>query len=83
MFLVCLLIHCLYLGFPGSSEGNESAYYAGDPGSIPGSWKTPGGGNGTHSSILAWRVSRTEEPGGPLSILWGLKELDMTEQLTL
>ena len=31
----------------------------------------------THSSILAWRIPWTEEPGGP----WGRKELDMTERL--
>ena len=31
----------IYFGFPGGSEGNEFAYYAGDPGSIPGSWKIP------------------------------------------
>ena len=29
----------------------------------------------THSSILAWRIPWTEEPGGP----WGLKESDITE----
>ena len=29
----------------------------------------------THSSILAWEILWTEEPGGP----WGRKELDMTE----
>ena len=34
----------------------------------------------THSSILAWRIPWTEEPGGPKSM--GSKELDMTEQLT-
>ena len=27
--------------------------------------KTPGGGKGTHSSVLAWRIPRTEEPGAP------------------
>ena len=32
----------------------------------------------THSSILAWRIPCTEEPGR----LWGHKELDMTERLT-
>ena len=31
----------------------------------------------THSSILAWRVPRTEEPGGLQST--GCKELDTTE----
>ena len=35
----------------------------------------------THSSITAWRIPWTEEPGGLYSS-WGHKELDMTEQLT-
>ena len=35
----------------------------------------------THSSILAWEIPWTEEPGGLQS--WGHKELDTTEQLTL
>ena len=30
----------------------------------------------THSSILAWEIAWTEEPGGLQS--WGCKELDMT-----
>ena len=30
----------------------------------------------THSSILAWRMPWTEEPGG--YSLWGREELDMT-----
>ena len=34
-----------------------------------------------HSSILAWRIPWTEEPGGLQSI--GRKELDMTEPLSL
>ena len=33
----------------------------------------------THSSILAWRIPGTEEPGSS----WGHKESDMTEQLSL
>ena len=44
----------------------------------------------THSSILAWKVPWTKEPGGLQSMgslvgysLWGRKELFMTEQLTL
>ena len=37
---------------------------AGDMGLILGSERVPGGGNGkTQSSILAWRISWTEEPG--------------------
>ena len=31
----------------------------------------------THSSVLAWRIPGTEEPGG--YHLWGCTELDMTE----
>ena len=33
-------------GFPGGSDGKESAGNAGDPGSIPGSGKSPRQGNG-------------------------------------
>ena len=32
--------------FPGGSDGKESVYNAGDPGSIPGSGRSPGEGNG-------------------------------------
>ena len=38
-------------------------------------------GMATHSSIFAWRIPWTEEPGGLQSL--GHKLLDMTEQLTL
>ena len=34
------------LGFPGGSDGKEPACSAGDPGSIPGSGRSPGEGNG-------------------------------------
>ena len=49
---------------PGGSDGKESAYNVGDPGAIPGSGRSPTEGNGNHSSILAWRIPWTEEPGG-------------------
>ena len=39
-------------------------------------------GMATHSSILAWRIPWTEEPGR-LRSPWGHKESDMTEQPTL
>ena len=35
-----------------------------DAGSTPGSGRSPGIGNATHSSILAWKIPWTEEPGG-------------------
>ena len=34
------------MGFPGDSDDKESPYNAGDSGSIPGSGRSPGGGNG-------------------------------------
>ena len=34
-------------GFPGGSDGKESACSKGDLGSLPGSERTPGEGNGT------------------------------------
>ena len=37
---------CPLTGFPGSSAGKESAYNAGNLGSIPGLAKAPGGGHG-------------------------------------
>ena len=51
-------------GFPDGSDGKESAYNAGDPGSIPGSGRLPREGMAIHSSILAWRIPWIEEPGG-------------------
>ena len=44
---VCACV-CIYvcMGFPDGSDGKESACNAGDPGSIPGSGRSPGEGNG-------------------------------------
>ena len=36
----------LAMDFLGGSDGKASAYNAGDPGSIPGSGRSPGEGNG-------------------------------------
>ena len=44
--------------------GKESACNAGDPVLIPESERSPGEGNATHSSILAWRIPWAEEMGG-------------------
>ena len=37
-----------------------------DAGLIPGSGRSAGGGLATHSTVLAWRIPWTEEPGGGL-----------------
>ena len=50
--------------WPGGSDGKESACNSGDPGTIPGSGRSLERGMTTHSSILARRISQTEEPGG-------------------
>ena len=51
------------LGFPGSSNGKESAYNAGDQGSVPALGRSLGKEMATHSSVLAWKIPWTEEPG--------------------
>ena len=40
------------LGFPGGSEGKASAHNAGDPGSIPGSGRSPGEGHGNPTPVF-------------------------------
>ena len=50
--------------FPGGSVSKESACNARDPASVPESGKSPGEGNATHFSVLAWEISWIEEPGG-------------------
>jgi len=60
--LLTWLPNAVMLGFPGGSEGKESTCNAREPGSIPGSGRSLGEGNGhSYSSILAWRIPQTEE----------------------
>ena len=59
---------CQVNGIPRWLSGKESPASAGDTGSIPGSRRSPGEGNATHSSILAWEIPWTEEPGGLQSV---------------
>ena len=61
-------ISVLYRGFLGGSDGLESTCNVGDLGSIPGLRRSPEEGMATHSSILAWRIPWTEEPGGVQSM---------------
>ena len=50
---ITIQLYSFYMlaGFPGNSAGEESACNAGDPGLIPGSGRSPGGGIGYHSII--------------------------------
>ena len=59
----------LFLGLPCSSNGKESACNAEDPGFWSLSREDPlEKGMAIHSNTLAWRISRTEEPGGLQSV---------------
>ena len=54
------------MGFPGGSDGKESACNAGDlhlP-DLQGQEDLLEKETATHSSILAWRIPWAEEPGG-------------------
>ena len=51
-------------GFPGGSDGKESASNVEDLGSIPRSGRSLEKGMATHPSILASKIPLTEEPGG-------------------
>ena len=71
----------IFLGFPGGSDGKESACNVGDLGLIPGLGRFPGG---RHDNPL--QFSCLENPHGQRSLagysLWGHKESDMTEQIS-
>ena len=49
-------------GFPGGSVLKNPPARSGDPGSIPGSGRSPGEGNGNPFQYLVWRIPWTEEP---------------------
>ena len=51
------------MGFPGVSVVKNLPTSAGDVGLIPGLGRFPGQEIATHSSILAWEILWTEEPG--------------------
>ena len=65
-----------HMGFPGGSDSKESAHNVGVLGSVPGSGRSPGEGNGyPHQySCLENFMDR-----GPWWALWSCKELDMSE----
>ena len=71
---------CIHMGFPGGSDGKESACSAGDLGSIPGLGRSPGGGYG---NLL--QCSCLENPHGQRCLAgcspWGYKALDTTGRL--
>ena len=67
-------------GLPGSSDSKASSYNVGGLGSIPGSGRSPGEGNGNpllYSCLEKFHGWRSLVGYSP----WGPKELGMTERL--
>ena len=65
------------MGFPGGSDGKESAYNARDPDSIPGSGRSLEEGNGNplqHPCLENSMVRKAWQ-----ATVHGIKKLDMTE----
>ena len=68
-------------GFPGSSDGKDSACNAGDPGSIPGLGRCPGEGNGYQPQYSC--LENFIDRGAWRAIIYGdSKESDKTDRLT-
>ena len=68
---------CQKLGFPGGSDGKESAYNVWELGLIPGSGKTPREGNGYP---LQYYLKNPHEQRSLVGCSpWGPKESDTTE----
>ena len=72
----------LNMGFPGVSDGKESACNVGDLGSISALGRFPGEGTGNplHYALPGKFQGQRSLAGYSQ---WGPKELDVTEQLTL
>ena len=51
------------MGFPGGSDGKEFSCNAGDPGSISGSGRSPGGGNDYPLQYSCLENAMDKEPG--------------------
>ena len=64
------------MGFPGDSDGKESACNAGDLGSISESGDSLEEDMATYSSILAWKIPWAEELYSPC----GHKELGIKQE---
>ena len=67
------------LGFPGGSDGQESAYIAGDLGSILGLERSTGEGNGY---TLQYSCLENAMDRGAWQV-WGRKESDLTERVLI
>ena len=78
MLLIEDLSQCIStLGFPGGSDGKESASNAGDPGLFPGMGRPLGEGNGYPTPVFLPGESHGQRSLAGCSP-WDHEELDMT-----
>ena len=63
LFEILYSVSYYHFMFPGGSDDKESACSVGDPDLTPWLEDPLEEGMATHSSILAWRIPWTEEPG--------------------
>ena len=66
-----------YMGFPGGAAVKNLPANAGDAGLLPGSGKSPGGGNGNPLQYSC--LENPTQRGLAGYSLWGARALDMTE----
>ena len=78
--LSALILPTGLVGFPGGSDGEESAYIVGDPDLIPGLEKSPEEGYGY--PLLYFCLENSMDRRAWWATVWGVAELDMTKRLT-
>ena len=74
---------CVCVKLPGGPDGKEFVCNAGNPGSIPGSGRSPGEENGNPLQYSCLENTMDSSMDSPLSMVyyspWGCKESDTTE----